>query len=344
MSTMKALYTTGPGKYGLSELPIPEPGSGEVRIRVLKAGLCPNEIRLREGLLPISYPVVPGHQFAGVVDSCGPEIRYLNSGDRVSVHSYILCGNCQSCRSGGVHDCDNFNILGFSLNGGFAEYCVVPEKYLFNLPSHVTLEEGELMENTANAVAAVRNAAIMPGESIVVIGTSPIGLLSLQVASLWSPSKLVLIGSGVNYIQNIGGFGAGHLIDINDRSVIERTNGIFKGKGADAVIVCASDKGALEMAIDLVASQGRIVVEGHYDPSVEITFSPFNLLVARSVVMRANRGWLTPDYVRALKLISDGMLDAKSLITHRFSLEQWEEAFETFSTKRGNAIQVAIEP
>jgi L-iditol 2-dehydrogenase len=153
-----------------------------------------------------------------------------------------------------------------------------------------------------------------------------------------------LIGSGVNYIQNIGGFGAGHLIDTNDRSVIERTNGIFKGKGADAVIVCASDKGALEMAIDLVASQGRIVVEGHYDPSVEITFSPFNLLVARSVVMRANRGWLTPDYVRALKLISDGMLDAKSLITHRFSLAQWEEAFETFSTNRGNAIQVAIEP
>ena len=154
----------------------------------------------------------------------------------------------------------------------------------------------------------------------------------------------MLIGSGVTNIQNIGDFGAGYLIDINDRSVIERANEIFKGKGADAVIVCDSGKYALEMAMDLVASQGRIVIEGHYDPSVEITFSPFNLLVARSVVIRANRGWLTPDYVMALKLISDGMVDAKSLITHRFSLAQWEEAFETFSTRRDNAIQVAIEP
>ena len=344
MAVMKALYTTAPGEYGLAELTVPVPGTGEVLIRVGSAGLCANEVRLREGILPVSYPLVPGHQFAGVVEARGPDVDGVELGDRVSAHSYILCGQCTSCRSGGVHDCERFRMLGFSLNGGLAEYCVVPERFLFKLPDHVTIEEGELLENVANALAAVRNAAPVPGERLVVIGTSPIALLALQVAGLWSPTTLVLVGPDSEHLALGERLGASHTVDVDQPNVAERAKEALGGAGADAVIVCAYGASDIDLAIDLVASRGRIVVEGHFDPRVEVTFSPFQLLVSRAVMLRANRGWLTTDYVRALELVSAGMIDAASLITHRFSLDEWEEAFETFVTRRDHAIQVAIKP
>ena len=344
MATMKALYTTAPGEYGLAELALPVPGVGEVLVRVESAGLCANEVRLREGILPVTYPLVPGHQFAGVVETCGPDVANVELGDRVSVHSYILCGQCTSCRSGGVHDCESFRMLGFSLNGGLAEYCVVPEPFVFKLPDHVTTEEGELLENVANAAAAVRNAVPVPGERLVVIGTSPIALLTVQVAALWSPSTLVLVGPDPEHLALGESLGASHTVDVDQPNVVERVNEALGGAGAEAVIVCAYGASDIDLAINVVTSRGRIVVEGHFDPRVEVTFSPFELLVSRAVVLRANRGWLTTDYVKALELVSKGMIDAASLITHRFSLDQWEDAFETFVTRRDHAIQVAIRP
>ena len=149
---MKALYATAPGEYDLADRPKPAPGVGEALVKVARTGFCMNDVRVREGVLRHGYPVIPGHQFAGVVEACGPEVHYRAAGDRVAVHSYVLCGQCLSCRKGGVHDCDNFRILGFTLDGGLAEYCVAPARCLFKLPDEVTLEEGSLMENLASAV------------------------------------------------------------------------------------------------------------------------------------------------------------------------------------------------
>ncbi len=193
---MKALYTTAPGHYGLTERPVPDPGVDEALIRVAGVGLCSNEIRLRDGVLKIArYPVVPGYQFAGVVESCGPYVESLEPGDRVAVHPYVVCGQC-----------------------------------------------------------------------------------------------------------------------------------------------------ALELAIEVLATRGRIVVEGHFDPAATITLSPSDLLVARSVTLRGNRGFMTPDYTRAHQMLADGVVEVKSLITYRFPLEDWEAAFDRFTDPAQQTAQVLIVP
>ena len=106
---MKALYATAPSEYGLADRPEPRPGNGEVALRVESAGFCYNDLRIRSGVLTdMGFPFVPGHQFAGVVEECGPGVKYARPGDRVAVHSYVLCGMCASCRTGGTHDCERF--------------------------------------------------------------------------------------------------------------------------------------------------------------------------------------------------------------------------------------------
>ena len=343
---MKALYTTAPGHYGLTERPVPDLAVDEALIRVAGVGLCSNEVRLRDGVLKIArYPVVPGHQFAGVVESCGPYVESLEPGDRVAVHPYMVCGQCAVCRSNGpTHDCERFEMLGMSLDGGLAEYCAAPARHLYKLPENVTLDEGALVENIANAIAMIRNAGLQTGERVVVIGAWSVALLAVQVARQYSPAVLALAGSGKKRLEPGSFFGATHVIDLDEKDVRERLETALGTQGADAVLVCGDTSADLELAIEVVATQGRIVVEGHFDPAATITLSPSDLLVARSVTLRGNRGFMTPDYTRAHQMLADGVVEVKSLITYRFPLEDWEAAFDRFTDPAQQTAQVLIVP
>ncbi len=340
---MKALYTTAPGEYGLANRPDPRPGHGEVVLRVESAGFCYNDLRIRGGVLTdMGFPFVPGHQFAGVVEECGAGARYTRPGDRVAVHPYVLCGMCASCRTGGTHDCERFQALGFTLDGGLAQYVAAPEKCLFGLPEHVDAEQGALLENLANAAAAIRRLRLGLAERVLVIGATPIGLLAVQIARLHSPRALVLAGAGEGRLGVGAALGATGAVEVRSADVVEQMRGALGG-GADAALICGYGKRDFELAMEAVASTGRVLLEGHYDPLVEVTLAPRDL-VAKAVTLVPNRGWSTPDYQQALDLVSCGMVDVKAVITHRFPLERWEAAFDLFADVDGGALHVGIEP
>ena len=121
-------------------------------------------------------------------------------------------------------------------------------------------------------------------------------------------------------------------------------DGILGRRGANVVLVCGYSAAELELAMDLVGPTGRIVVEGHFAPAVNVTFSPRDLLVNKSVTLQANRGWMTKDFVKALDLVAGGMVNVDPLITHRFPLESWEAAFDVFTDPVSDAVQVVLEP
>ena len=343
---MKALYTTAPGRYGLADRPRPEVAADEVLVRVSRAGFCMNDIRIREGVLTsVAFPLIPGHQFAGCVEACGADVSRLSVGDRVVAHSYVTCGQCYACRTGpALHDCDEFTIAGFTRDGGLAEYNTLPERYAYRLADHVTMDEASLVENTANAVAAVRVGDPGVTDRVVVIGATPIGLLAAQVARLVSPRVLALAGTGSARLGLAESLGATHTVDLRDDAPRDALDAILGGRGANVVIVCGYSAAELELAMDLVGATGRIVVEGHFDPAVGVTFSPFTLLVAKSVALQANRGWMTRDFVKALDLVARGMVEVAPLITHRLPLESWETGFDIFTDSEGDAVQVVLEP
>ena len=314
---MKALFTSTPGEYGLTDRPKPTPDPDEVLLKVVRAGLCHTDLIIRAGVAGhVRYPVIPGHEFSGVVETCGSGVRYLQPGDRACVHSIFNCGQCSACRKGDICACEHYDDAGAQSDGGFAEYCSVPARHLLKLPDHVTFEEGALMEPLANACAVIRLANIKMGEKVVIVGPGPIGLLGKQ---------LVPEARTVN-VRREGG-----------KQEIQELLG---GKGADVIIECAGTPSAWGMLNDLVAFRGRILIEALYEPGQTVPIDPYGMLVCRAVSVSGVCGWLTCDFVHALECVSRKMVDVAALHTHTFSLDEWETAFEYAEKRKSEAIKI----
>jgi len=337
---VKALYTRAPGDYGLVDRPKPVPAPDEALVKVSRSALCHTDVIIREGVAPhVRYPVVPGHEFAGVIEECGPAVKYHKPGERVTVHTILSCGQCLPCRKGDTVACEHYDELGSKRDGGFAQYCTVPGRNLFTLPEHVSLEEGALVEPLANAVSAVRQSNIALGERVVIIGPGPIGLMALQVAKLAHPSVLVLVGTRDERLALGERFGATHTVNITREGAREELDDILGGKGADVAIQCAGTGSALKLASDIVGWRGRIAVEGANDPEEVLPLSPYRLL-AGSVRLMGICGWVTSDFTLALELLSSGLVDVKPVVTHTFSLDEWERAFDMITQRKSEAIKV----
>ncbi len=338
---MKALYTTAPGEYGLVERPKPIPAADEALVKVGRAALCHTDVIIREGKAGyIRYPVIPGHEFAGAVEACGLQVKYIRPSDRVTVHTILSCGQCTPCRKGDSAGCERYDELGSKRDGGFAEYCTVPARHLYKLPNNVTVAEAALTEPLANAVSAVRQSEVKLGERIVIIGPGPIGLLAVQVARLASPSVLVLVGTRGERLALGERFGATHTVNIKREGALDMLKDILGEKGADVAIECAGTRSAVELAMNIVGWRGRIALEGCLDAQEMVSISPRSLLQTRSASLFGVCGWVTTDFVQALELISSGLVNVKPLITHSFSLEEWETAFEMITVRKSEAIKV----
>lgn len=343
---MRALYARSPGDYGLTTQAVPEARADEALVRVSAAAICPNEDRLRRGTLTtVTWPVIPGHQFAGTVETCGAAVERIRAGDRVAVHPYVVCGQCPVCRGGGpTHDCPHMEMIGMSRSGGFAEYCAVPARYLYRLPEGVSDGAGALIENAANAASAVRNARVRWSHRVVVFGSWSLAMLAVQLARMQSPRTLILAGTGGRRLALAEILGADATVNVGADDAGRRLHDLLDGRGADAAILCGPSADDLAVAADLVAPRGRIVVDGHVDPRASLRLPPVGWLVARDVTVTANRGFMTPDYNAAHRLVQDGRLLMETLVTCRFPLDDWAEAFAAFVDPERQSVQVLMEP
>jgi L-iditol 2-dehydrogenase len=325
---------------------MPEIRDDEALVRVARAAICHTDVIIKRGCAThVRYPFIPGHEFSGIVEACGAHVHTVQPGDRVAVHTIMGCGQCPPCRMGDTMACHHYSELGSRRDGGFAEYCAVPGRFLLKLPEHLSLEEGAMAEPLANAVAAVERAHIQPGERVVIIGPGAIGLLATAVACIANPSVVALVGTRDHRLA-LGKqhFGATHTVNIHQEGALTALkDDILGGKGADAIVECAGTISAVELALDLVGWHGRIVIEGSVDADERLSLSP-KLLQKHQATLTGIGGWRTSDFQVAFDLLARGLVDAAPLITHRFALEQWEDAFDLATQRHSDALRVAFTP
>ena len=337
---MKALYMTSPVDYGLRERPEPKPAPDEVLIRVARAGLCHSDVIIRSGKADhVLYPFIPGHEFAGLVEECGLLVQHLEVGDRVTVHTILACGLCYPCRRGDIASCENYDECGSRRDGGFAEYCVVPARWVFKLPDHVSLANGALAEPLANACSVVRNCKVSEGDQVVVIGPGPIGLLAAQVSRLHNPSKVILVGTRDERLTKGVELGVTHTVNIRKEGGVEELKGILEGDGADVVMECAGTPSALTMAIEIAGRNSRIAIEGSMGLEDTVSIYPRQILVNAMHIMGIC-GWRTEDFMRGLRLMARGDINVESIISQTFDLEDWEKAFDMITLRKSESIKV----
>lgn len=325
---MKALLVDGPGSISLVERPIPDPGPGEVRVDVRFANICHTDHFIVGGVHPTAiYPIVPGHELSGVISAVGSKVDPDRLGEHITVQTQL--GDSKE--------------LGSTVDGGWQESIVIPASAAIRLPPEVSLLEGSLTEPSANGYSAVSAADIKPGDTVVVIGPGPIGLLALQHARLRDPARLILVGleTDANRLALGSRVGATDIVATTPSEGSAAVMAVTSGHGADVVIQCAGSISATAMALRMVADRGRILIEGYAASRETVEVSPDELAV-RELRIRGVRGWTEAEFRSTLELHKQGAIQLDPLVSDCYPIDDYEKALARSLDYAGGAVKVCF--
>ena len=329
-------YKEGKGFVELREVPVPNPGQKEVRIKVEYAGICASDLHILnyDIAITIKPPVVMGHEFSGTIDHLGSGVQGWHVGDRVVAEAtYQVCGTCRYCTSGFYNLCGNRKVLGYWYNGAFAPYTVVPAQRLHALPPEISFQQGALIEPTACVVHGVCELiTIESGDVVLVTGPGAIGLTALQIAKA-SGANVIVSGTAEDRAR-LGiakSLGADTIVDVSTEDLNKRVNELTSGVGVDVVIECAGNDHAIRSGIEAIRKQGQYLQLGLLGRSMELRFDAlvYKEIKAVGSISSRNISWK-----RALELVRRGQVHPESLVSHPHALADWENAFRLHAEKK----------
>ena len=342
---VKAFVKTGyrPGEAGIKDVPVTDPGAGEVLLRVASCGICGSDVhafRSDAGFEWVRTPVTLGHEFSGIVEAIGPGVTLVSPGDRVVAVAIQGCGRCAVCLAGSTQLCPRRVAVGLSRDGGMAEYAVMPEQHLVPVPGGLDLTVAALGEPLSVAVHAVNGRAdIEPGQKVVVSGPGPIGILCGMLARL-NGAEVLLTGVGQDSesrlpaAERVGLWTA----NLGEKPLEEHLRQSFGEPAPDIWIESSGSVRALSSALDSVRPGGTIIVVGIY--AEEMSFSP-TLAVRRELSLLFSYSCDFADYQEALDLLRRGAIDPGPLLS-QYPLEGAPEAFEAVG--KGRAVKAILIP
>lgn len=341
---MRALRLHGPRDLRMHEEPIPEPAAGEVRLRVTSVGVCASDLHYyrdgRIGTTAVEEPLVIGHEAAGVVDALGEGVTCVAVGDRVAIEPTNPCGKCEFCRSGHFNVCPNVKFFGTPPeNGCFRDYLTWPAELALKVPDAMSFDEAAIVEPMAVGIYAAKLADLKPDQTVAVLGAGAIGLSTLQAAKLAGATR-VIVSEPVKARRDLAlRLGASDVIDPSTCDVEKEFARLTDGHGPEVVIECTGEDNATLQASRIVRILGRLVVVGIPDKDV-YTFeaSPSRRKEMKVVFCRRSNLSAEP----AIEWIAEGKIDAASMATHRFSLEDTAEAMELAIAKSDGVVRAII--
>ncbi|AHG01836.1 alcohol dehydrogenase (plasmid) [Halostagnicola larsenii XH-48] len=329
---MKALVHTGPRSIEIREREKPAPNADEVLVRVHTAGLCGSDAHAytyEDGYEWIPIPRIMGHEYSGEVVDVGSEVTDFSVGDHAVEEPIHDCGTCFQCKNSQPNVCQNFEITGMHNDGAYTEYTTVKPRDLHHIPDEIPLDHASITEPLSIATRAVFDQSnVAPGDTVLVEGPGPIGVLVAAVADSMGADVLVsgLRKDTVYRLPLVEQLGI-ETVDIenNDLSMLvdDHTDGI----GFDAVFDTTGHQSGVEMAIDHVRKGGQVVVVGLSGAPSEVFMTP---VVRSEVDLNTSYGSTWRNFEQAIRLLSTGAIDADAIIDRSFSVDEPTAAFEAF--------------
>ena len=324
---MKGTYFLGNGEFETREMPEHALSGKEVLIKVAACGVCGTDVHIfhgDKGSAEVTPPVVLGHELSGTVVSVGDNVTSLTVGDHVTVDPNSYCGQCHYCRIGKKQLCTSLYAVGVNRDGGFAEYCYVPEAQCYRLNEDIPLEFGAMAEPLACCIHGIDNAEIRTGDTVLVVGGGAIGLMMVQLAKLSGASKVIL-SEPVEMRRRIGlQVGADAVLDPMHENLKERLRELTGESGADVVIECVGNTAATAQAFE-AAKRGTTILLFSVPKAGAI--HPLSLEDVYQKELRIVGSMINPDtHQRAVNLINSGRIQLAPIITHRFPIGKLKEA------------------
>ncbi|HHV93127.1 MAG TPA: alcohol dehydrogenase catalytic domain-containing protein [Firmicutes bacterium] len=318
----------------------PEPQAGQALIAVKCVGICGSDIHAYYGEHPyISCPIVPGHEFAGIVTKVGEGVDEGWLGRRVTVLPSLVCGKCYNCRNDRFNICQELKVIGCQSDGAFAEFVPVPADKLFALPEDMSWEEAALIEPLAVAVHAVRVAGDIVDQRVVVYGGGPIGLLVMQVVKAYG-AKEVILSEPNSFRRSLAQqLGADYVIDPASVRPSQWLREKFGPDGIDLAFECVGIEDTIKEAILSNRKGTTIVVVGVFPKPVMVDMG---LVQDRELRLLGTLMYIKEDFAEAMELLSSGRVQGLPLVTHRVSFAETPKAFEIIERERGNCVKLLI--
>lgn len=344
---MKALWLNGPRDLEYGELPTPEPGEGWVRIKVTAASVCGGDVRIYKNGRP-GNPVgrrVSGHEFVGVIDKVGTGVTGHKAGDRVSVNPQIYCRNCPDCANGDYNICNHRDMIGGRGNdGGFAQYCVVPEFVLVDIPDALSDVSAAMTEPLGVALHAVRRAGgeELAGRSVVVYGAGPIAMMVLECLKYYGAKQIIMLDMVPERLEIAVAHGASYVLGAKEDSavLIDKVRELTGGLGADAVIDAVCLDQTIDNGLHFLRSHGKLVVVGlSKSPcSVDMRYMTDHELTLTCSYL------YTTDLADAVALEAEGKLDVEYVGAPVAPLSQGREIFELLADEPARCMKGVLIP
>lgn len=326
----------------ISEIPYPDFSERELVVKIKACGICGSD--LMEWYRKDRVPLVLGHEIAGVVDKVGKEVKDFKEGDSIIVAHHVPCGKCHYCIFGNETVCETLRRTSI-YPGGFSQFARIPEinveKGLFLIPGDLSFEEATFAEPLACVLRAQRKLGIIPGSSVVVIGSGISGILHIQMAKLLGAGPIIASDINEWRMELATRFGADFTFYPE-----ELQNGIRKALGgelADIVVLCASSISAFELSLKIINRAGKILFFAPSEPGSKLSI-PINDLFWRNDTLITTSYAASPsDYSLALKLISLKKVNVKDMITHVLEIDEIQKGF-TLMSKQEDSLKVIIKP
>jgi L-iditol 2-dehydrogenase len=350
MAAMRALVVREPNAFAVEEVERPRPGPYEVLCKVRATAICGTDPHIigghYPGFWPKEWPLIPGHEWCGDIVEVGEGAAALGwqPGTRVAGTSHAACGFCRKCVEGRYNLCENFGVAGLhsqyghNADGAYADYVVHSVKSVFAVPEALSDEEAAMLDPTAIALHTVKRSRMQPGDTAVVVGPGVMGLLVAECARALGAGRVIVVGRGERLARAAA---MGHeTVDFTAADPVATVRELTGGFGAEVALECSGAPEAVGQCAELLRRGGRVAVIGIPLEDARIPLQRIVLDEIEIVGVRAAAG----EMPQAIALVAAGRIRLRELITHRFALEDFADAYRTFTERVDGALKVIVRP
>jgi 2-desacetyl-2-hydroxyethyl bacteriochlorophyllide A dehydrogenase len=329
---MKALIIEKPGVAKVETVPVPPLGPHDVRIKVKASGICGTDVHIFRGEYLGTYPVIPGHEFSGIVEEIGSAVTRFKAGDHAAIEPNISCENCHACLNNRQNFCENWNGVGVTLPGGFAEYAVAPEKAVFNIGT-IPFLAGAFVEPLSCVLHGVERARIKLADRVLILGAGPIGILLSKAIQLQGASEITQVDKNRARLELAKISGAAFVFDSLDP--LERD-------GYDVVVDASGSRFLMEHTIPYVRKGGTVLLFGVPQRDAKLELPAFTIFEKGLFLLSSYTS--VRNSIQAVRLLESGKIDVSALVSHQLPLNEFERGIELIEQGLEGVLKVVILP
>ncbi len=330
-----------PGEMLIQEAPMPEVKRGEILVKIMNIGICGSDIHVFHGTHPYtSYPVTQGHEVSGEIAALGEGVEGFSVGGKVTVEPQLTCGTCHPCRHGKYNLCESLRVMGFQAPGTAQQYIALPQRYITPLPDSLSFEEGAMIEPLAVAVHAVERAGKMAGQKVCVLGAGPIGNLVAQTAKAQGAACVMVTDVSDFRLSLAKELGIDFMCNTAKRDIGEGLLEAFGPDKADVIFDCAGNDITMGQAIKHARKGTPIVLVAVFTGLAKVDLA---LLNDHELDLLTSMMYRHEHYLEAIRLASEGRVKLRPLISRRFPLSAYLEAYRYIDANREMTMKVIID-